>query len=149
MSYAIQCLQESIIGAGGYVSEINVYERLKCSQDIIFDAFGELIMKNLLSREFYENKGHKVLGKFIEGTNSFDLDPSIERDDYNHAFFLEFKQIYENDKGEKHSFNALDQVFVGSKEAAIEHANKLKEILSTDLDFPVVEYTIKEKTYSK
>ena len=33
MSFAIQCLQEGLIGHGGYVDEI--YNRLKCDQSIV------------------------------------------------------------------------------------------------------------------
>lgn len=146
MSYAIQCLQENIIGAGGYVSEINAYERLKCSQDIIFEAFNELIFKGLLSKEFYENKGHKVLGRFVANTNEFEINPEVKNDDYKHAFLLEFKNVIYDEKGEKHIFNALSQVFVGSKESAKKQARKLKEILSIEQDFLIVRYRVKEKS---
>lgn len=41
MSFAIQCLQEGLIGHCGYVDEIEIYNRLKCDQSIVFEAFRE------------------------------------------------------------------------------------------------------------
>lgn len=144
MSYAIQCLQESIIGAGGYVSEINVYERLKCSQDIIFDAFGELIREGLLSKEYYEGKGHKVLGRFVKNTNSFEINPEVKNDTYDRSYLLAFTQIlvYE---GKKYPFKALEQIYVGSYKASLNYAREIKNILSTDKDFQKVIFKIRKR----
>lgn len=134
MSFAIQCLQESIIGAGGYVDEIEIYNRIKCDQSIIFEAFGELIHNGLLSKEYYENKGHKVLGRFVGNTNSFEINPEVKNDNYSRSYLLTFTQaqIYE---GNKYSFKALEQIFVGSYKAALNHAREIKSILATDKDF--------------
>ena len=144
MSFAIQCLQESIIGAGGYVSEINVYERLKCSQDIIFDAFGELIREGLLSKEYYEGKGHKVLGRFVKNTNSFEINPEVKNDTYDRSYLLAFTQIqvYE---GKKYPFKALEQIYVGSYKASLNYAREIKNILSTDKDFQKVIFKIRKR----
>ena len=143
MSFAIQCLQENIIGAGGYVDEIEIYNRIKCDQSIIFEAFGELIHNSLLSKEYYENKGHKVLGRFIGNTNSFEINPKVKNDKYETSYFIEFKKTIcvEN---KKYILKLFNQIFVGDYEASLEHANKLKEILSKEPDFPTIEYTIVE-----
>lgn len=144
MSFAIQCLQEGLIGHGGYVDEIEIYNRLNCDQSIVFEAFGELIRDNLLSEEYYEGKGHKVLGRFVKNTNSFEINPEAKNDDYNHSYLLTFAQvqIYE---GKECSFKALDQIFVGSYKAAQNHARKIKSILATDKDFQKVIIKIKKR----
>lgn len=90
MSFAIQCLQEGFIGHGGYVDEIEIYNRLKYDQSIVFEAFGELIRDGLLSKEYYEGKGHKVLGKFAKSTNCFEINPEVKNDTYNRLYSLVF-----------------------------------------------------------
>ena len=81
MNFAIQCLEESIIGSGGYHSELTPYKRGIHPLPILF-SFTELICRKLLSKEYYEDKGHKVLGKMIGNTNAFEVDPSKSVDPY-------------------------------------------------------------------
>ena len=144
MSFAIQCLQEGLIGHGGYVDEIEIYKRLKCDQSIIFEAFGELIRDGLLSKEYYEGKGHKVLGRFVKNTNSFEINPEVKNDTYDHSYLLTFTQIqvYE---GKKYPFKALEQIYVGSYKASLNYAGEIKNILSTDKDFQKVILKIRKR----
>lgn len=144
MSFAIQCLQESIIGTGGYVSEIYLYNRLKGNPDIIFEALGELIHNGFVSKEYYENKGHKVLGRFVKNTNSFEINPEIKNDSYNSSYLLTFTQIqiYE---GKKYPFKALDQIYVGSYKTAMNHAREIKSIIATDKYFQKVIFKIRKR----
>ena len=130
MSFAIQCLQEGLIGHGGYVDEIEIYNRLKCDQSIVFEAFSELIRDGLLSKEYYEGKGHKVLGRFVKNTNCFEINPEVKNDTYNRSYSLVFTQIqiYE---GNKYPFKAL------------EHEREIKNILATDKDFQKVIFKIR------
>lgn len=99
-----------------------------------FEAFNELIHNGLLSKEYYEGKGHKVLGRFVKGTNCFEINPEAKNDTYNHSYLLVFTQIqiYE---GKKYPFKALEQIYVGSYKAAMNHAREIKKTLSTDKDF--------------
>ncbi len=62
LSFAIQCIEENIIGKGGYADEIDIYNKFEIGRPYIFAAFHELISWKLLSKEYYEGKGHKVLG---------------------------------------------------------------------------------------
>lgn len=144
MSFAIQCLQESLIGHGGYVDEIEIYNRLKCDQSIVFDAFGELIRDGLLSKEYYEGKGHKVLGRFVRNTNSFEINPEVKNDTYNHSYSLVFKQIqiYE---GKKYLCKALEQIYVGSYKSSLNHAREIKNILATNKDIQKVIFKIRKR----
>ena len=144
MSFAIQCLQESLIGHGDYVDEIEIYNRLKCEQSIVFEAFGELIRDGLLSKEYYEGKGHKVLGRFVRNTNSFEINPEVKNDTYNHSYSLVFKQIqiYE---GKKYLFKALEQIYVGSYKSSLNHAREIKNILATDKDIRKVIFKIRKR----
>ena len=144
MSFAIQCLQESLIGHGGYVDEIEIYNRLKCDQSIVFEAFGELIRDGLLSKEYYEGKGHKVLGRFVRNTNSFEINPEVKNDTYSHSYLLVFKQIqiYE---GKKYLFKALEQIYVGSYKSSLNHAKEIKNILATDKDIQKVIFKIRKR----
>lgn len=142
MSFAIQCLQEGLIAHGGYVDEIEIYNLLKCDQSIVFEAFGELIHNGLLSKEYYEGKGHKVLGRFVKNTNSFEINPEVKNDNYNRSYLLVFiqVQIYE---GKEYSFKTFKQIFVGSYKAALNHAKEIKSILAADKDFQKVVYKLK------
>ena len=144
MSFAIQCLQEGLIGHGGYVDEIEIYNRLKCDQSIVFEAFGELIRDGLLSKEYYEGKGHKVLGRFVRNTNSFEINPEVKNDTYSHSYLLVFKQIqiYE---GKKYLFKALEQIYVGSYKSSLNHAKEIKNILATDKDIQKVIFKIRKR----
>ena len=144
MSFAIQCLQEGLIGHGGYVDEIEIYNRLKCDQSIVFEAFGELIRDGLLSKEYYEGKGHKVLGRFVRNTNSFEINPEVKNDTYSHSYLLVFKQIqiYE---GKKYMFKALEQIYVGSYKSSLNHAKEIKNILATDKDIQKVIFKIRKR----
>ena len=126
MSFAIQCLQEGLIGHGGYVDEIEIYNRLKCDQSIVFEAFGELIRDGLLSKEYYEGKGHKVLGKFAKNTNCFEIDPEVKNDTYNRSY-------------------SLEQIYVGSYKFSLKHAREIKKILATDKDFQKVIFKIRKR----
>ena len=141
MSFAIQCLQESLIGHSGYVDEIEIYNRIKCDQSIIFEAFSELIHKKLLSKEYFENKGHKVLGRFIGRTNSFEIDPKIKNDTYETSYFIEFKEtVCVEDK--KHILKIFNQIFVGDYKTSLKHAKKIGAIISenkeTIINFQIV-----------
>ena len=144
MSFAIQCLQESLIGHGGYVDEIEIYNRLKCDQSIVFEAFGELIRDGLLSKEYYEGKGHKVVGRLVQNTNAFEINPEVKNDTYSHSYLLVFKQIqiYE---GKKYLFKALEQIYVGSYKSSLNHAKEIKNILATDKDFQKVIFKIRKR----
>ena len=146
MSFAIQCFQECLIAHGGYVEEIEIYNRLKCDQSIVFEAFSELIHNGLLSKEYYKGKGHKVLGRFVKNTNCFEINPDVKNDNYNHSYLLTFTQIqiYE---GKEYSFENIDQIFVGSYELALNHAKEIKSILATDKEFQKVIFKI--RTYTK
>ena len=143
MSFAIQCLQEGLIGHGGYVNEIEIYNRLKCDQSIVFEAFGELIRDGLLSKEYYEGKGHKVLGRFAKNTNSFEINPEVKNDTYDHSYLLTFTQIqvYEY---KKYPFKVLEQIYVGSYKASLNYAREIKNILATDKDFQKVIFKIRK-----
>ena len=144
MSFAIQSLQESIVATGGYVSEIDLYNRLKCEPGIILEALGELIHKGLVSKEYYEGKGHKVLGRFVGNTNLLEINPEIGNDSYNCSYLLTFTQvqIYE---GKEYPFKALDQLFVGGYKGATDHAKEIKGILAADKDFQKVIYKIRKQ----
>ena len=144
MNYAIQCLQEVLIAHGGYVDELEIYKRLKYGRSIVFVAFDELIYDGLLSKEYYEGKGHKVLGRFVENTNLFEINPEVKNDIYGHSYLLTFIQIqiYE---GEKYPFNVLDQLFVGNYKDAMNHARKIKSILATDKDFQKIIFKIRKR----
>lgn len=147
MSFAIQCLQEGLIAHGGYVDEIEIYNKLKCDQSIVFEAFSELIHNGLLSKEYYEGKGHKVLGRFVKNTNCFEINPDAKNDNYNHSYLLTFTQIqiYE---GKEYSFKNIDQIFVGSYKLALNHANEIKSIFATDKEFQKVIFRIRKNTKS-
>lgn len=147
MSFAIQCLQEGLIAHGGCVDEIEIYNKLKCDQSIVFEAFSELIHNGLLSKEYYEGKGHKVLGRFVKNTNCFEINPDVKNDNYNHSYLLTFTQIqiYE---GKEYSFKNIDQIFVGSYELALNHANEIKSIFATDKEFQKVIFRIRKNTKS-
>lgn len=147
MSFAIQCLQEGLIAHGGYVDEIEIYNRLKCDQSIVFEAFNELIHNGLLSKEYYEGKGHKVLGRFVKNTNCFEINPDVKNGNYNHSYLLTFTQIqiYE---GKEYSFKNIDQIFVGSYELALNHAKEIQNILATDKEFQKVIFKIRTNTKS-
>lgn len=144
MSFAIQCLQEGVIGHGGYVDEIEIYNRLKCDQSIVFEAFSELISDGLLSKEYYEGKGHKVLGKFVKNTNCFEINPQVKNDTYNRSYSLVFTQI-QIYKGKKYPFKALEQIYVGSYKFSLKHAREIKNILATDKDFQKVIFKIRKR----
>lgn len=147
MSFEIQCLQEGLIAHGGYVDEIEIYNKLKCDQSIVFEAFSELIHNGLLSKEYYEGKGHKVLGRLVKNTNCFEINPDVKNDNYNHSYLLTFTQIqiYE---GKEYSFKNIDQIFVGSYELALNHANEIKSIFATDKEFQKVIFRIRKNTKS-
>lgn len=144
MSFAIQCLQESLISHGGYADEIEISKRLKRDQCIVFEAFGELIRKGLLSKEYYEGKGHKVLGRFVKNTNCFEINPEVKNDTYNRSYSLVFTKIliYE---GKKYPFKALEQIYVGSYKDSLKHAREIKNILATDKDFQKVIFKIRKR----
>lgn len=144
MSFAVQCIQEGLISRGGYADEIEIYNRIKCDQSYVFEAFGLLIRDGLLSNEYYEGIGHKVLGRFVKNTNSFEINPDVKNDIYDRSYLLSFDyiRIYE---GKKYSFKALDQIFVGGYKAALTHAREIKNILATDKDFQKVIFKIKRR----
>ncbi len=144
MSFAVQCIQEGLIGHGGYVDEIEIYKKIKCSQSYVFEAFVLLIRDGLLSNEYYEGKGHKVLGRFVENTNSFEINPNVRNDAYDRSYLLTFDQIQTYD-GKSYSFEALNQVFVGDYKAALSHAREIKNIIATDKDFKKVIFKIRRR----
>lgn len=141
MSYAIQCIQENILATGGYVSEVDVYDRLKCDPDPLFEAFLDLIHQGLLSKEYYQNKGHKVLGRLVTGTNAFEANPEVHNDNYEDCYQLEFTQLVVLE-GEEHPFLALSQIYVGDEIEATKHAEKIKAMLERDSRSPKTTYTI-------
>lgn len=144
MSFAVQCIQECLISRGGYVDEIDIYNRIKCDQSYVFEAFKLLILDGLLSGEYYEGKGHKVLGRFVKNTNSFEINPDVKNDIYDHSYLLTFEQIriYE---GKSYSFKALEQIFVGNYKAALTRAREIKNIIAADKDFQKVIFKIKRR----
>ena len=145
MSYAIPCIQENILATGGYVSEVLVYDRLKCDPDYIFEAFLDLIHQGLLSKEYYQDKGHKVLGRLIAGTNAFEINPEIHNDPYEDSYLLEFTQIVVLE-GKEHPFLALSQIYVGDEIEAVKHAEKIKAMLEKDTRFQKTSYTMTKQT---
>ena len=141
MSYAIPCIQENILATGGYVSEVLVYDRLKCDPDYIFEAFLDLIHQGLLSKEYYQNKGHKVLGRLIAGSNAFEINPEIHNDHYEDSYLLEFTQIVVLE-GKEHPLLALSQIYVGDEIEAVKHAEKIKAMLEKDTRFQKTTYSM-------
>ena len=141
MSYAIPCIQENILATGGYVSEVLVYDRLKCDPDYIFEAFLDLIHQGLLSKEYYQDKGHKVLGRLIADTNAFEINPGIHNDPYEDSYLLEFTQIVVLE-GKEHPFLALSQIYVGDEIEAVKHAEKIKAMLEKDTRFQKTTYSM-------
>lgn len=148
MSYAISCIQENILATGGYVSEVLAYDKLKCDPDFIFEAFLDLIHQGLLSKEYYQNKGHKVLGRLIEGINAFEINPEIQNDPYEDCYLLEFTQIVILG-GKEHPFLAFSQIYVGEEIKAIKHAEKIKAMLERDPRFQKTTYTMTKQTKTK
>lgn len=148
MSYAIQGIQENILATGGYVSEVLAYDKLKCDPDFIFEAFLDLIHQGLLSKEYYQNKGHKVLGRLIAGTNAFEINPEVQNDPYEDCYLLEFAQIIVLE-GEERPFLALSQIYVGDEIEAIKHAEKIKAMLEKDTRFQKTTYTMTKQTKTK
>ena len=144
MSFAIQCLQESIIGLGGYADEIAIFNKLNCDQSIVFESFGELIHKGLLSKEYYQGKGHKVLGRMKKGTNTFEPNPEVTNDTYNRSYLIAFTQFvnYEN---KLYPMPTNEFIFVGSYEAALEYARRIKRILDMDDTFQKTVFKIKRR----
>ena len=141
MSYAIPCIQENILATGGYVSEVLVYDRLKCDPDYIFEAFLDLIHQGLLSKEYYQGKGHKVLGRLIEGTNAFEINPEIHNDHYEDCYLLEFAQIVVLE-GKEYPFLTFSQIYVGDEIEAVKHAEKIKAMLEKDTRFQKTTYAM-------
>ena len=130
MNFAIQCLEESIIGSGGYQSELTPYKRGIHPLPILF-SFNELIHLKLLSKEYYEGKGHKVLGKMIDRTNSFEIDPSKSIDSYekSDSYLISFMEKISFDDKEI-TFTAYDILFIGSKEKATELKDEMLKMLT-------------------
>lgn len=148
MSYAIQCIQENILATGGYVSEVDAYDRLKCDPDYIFEAFLDLIHQGLLSREYYQNKGHKVLDRLIAGTNALEVNPKVQNDNYEDSYLLEFTQIVVLE-GEEHPFLAFSQIYVGDEAGATKCAEKIKAMLERDDRFQKTTYTMTKPNRTK
>ncbi len=145
MSYAVQCLQESIIAMGGYVDEIEICKKINFNRSYIFEAFNDLILHKLLSEEYFENKGHKVLGRFIENTNAFEINPDVKNDEYEESYLLTYtKTVLIESEGKEHSFKAKDEIFVGSYKGAKEHAIETKKILLFDKDVLEVTYSLRK-----
>ncbi len=142
MSYAVQCIEENIISAGGYANEIEIINGLKINQDYVFVAFFELMRDGFLSKEFYQNKGHKVLGRFIKGTNGFEINPEVEMDSYDRSYLLIFEDIVWHE-GIKYIIPDLKQIFVGDYKGALAHAREIKKILANDKHSPNVIFKIK------
>lgn len=148
MSYAIQCIQENILTTGGYVSEVLVYDYLKCDPDYIFEAFLELIHQGLLSQEYYQEKGHKVLGRLIAGTNALEVNPEVQNDPYEDSYLLEFTQIVVLE-GEEHPFLAFSQIYVGDEAGATKCAEKIKAMLERGDRFQKTTYTMTKPNRTK
>lgn len=103
-----------------------------------------MIHDGLLSDEYYESIGHKVLGRFLKNTNSFEINPDVKNDIYDHSYLLTFEsiRIYE---GKSYSFKALEQIFVGNYKAALSQTREIKNIIATDKDFQKVIFKIKRR----
>lgn len=144
MSYAVQCIQEVVVSAKGYASEIKACESLNRYDEYVFTAFSDLMRKGFISREYYEDKGHKVLAKFAKNTNAIELDLEIKNDEYNEAYVLVFKNVIYDENNNRYVIDCFRQVFVGSKEGAKRQAKKLKTILAKDPYYPKVIYRIKK-----
>lgn len=142
MSYAVQCIEENIISVGGYVSEIEMINRFKINQDYVFIAFFELMRDGFLSKEFYQNKGHKVLGRFIERINGFEINPEVEMSSYDCSYLLIFENIIYCE-GKKYIIPDLKQIFVGDYKGALTQAREIKKILANDKNSPNVIFKIK------
>lgn len=130
MNFAIQCLEESIIGSGGYHSELTPYKRGIHPLPILF-SFTELICKKLLSKEYYEDKGHKVLGKMIGNTNAFEVDPSKSVDPYkkNETYKISFTEKVTYLEKEI-TVVTYDILFVGSKTKADELKSEMLKMIT-------------------
>lgn len=144
MSYAIQCLQEHIIGVGGYVNEVKLFNEFHMNESILFTAFGELIKRKFLSKEFFESKCHKVLGKFSNNSNTFEVNPNVTNDQYDELYSIEINQSYIFEDGKKYTFYGLKQLFVGTRKAAQEQAQELTKMLKADENFPFAYYRIRK-----
>ncbi len=148
MSYIVQCIQESIIGGGGYADEICLCNNLKCDHSYIFDAFKELISNNLLSKEYFEGKGHKVLGRMVKGTNAFEINPEVSNDEYDQSCSIIYNgiMVYE---GKPYYLILEEETFVGSILEAEKHADELRKILSRDKDLSGITSNITKRTINQ
>lgn len=150
MSYAVQCLQESVIAIGGYADESEICKKINIKYSYIFEAFFDLISNKFISEEFYENKGHKVLARFIKNTNAFEIDPDVKNDDYDDSYLLTYKEtIFIESEAIEHTFVAKKEIFVGSLLGARKHALKMKEILLLDEDAKKITYSIRKRHKTK
>lgn len=113
----------------------------RCDQSIVFAAFGELICDGLHCKEYYEGKGHKVLGRFVKNTNCFEINPEVKNDTYNRSYSLSFTHT-QICKGKKYPFKALEQIYFGSYKFSLKYTREIKIILATDKDFQKVIFKI-------
>lgn len=146
MSLAVQCMQEGIFSEGSYANEIEYINKYKFNPSYVFCAFGEFLHKGLLSKEFYEGKGHKVLGRFIKNTNGFEINPDAKVDSYKEAYSIKVDQgfIFEGD-GKLYFADGYDQIFVGSRESARNQAKIIEEILlKKNKDYPIVHWRVRK-----
>ena len=142
MSYAIQCIQEGVIAHSGYVSELDIYNRIKCDPEILDEAFRELIHRGFISKEHFANKGHKVLSRFIEGTNAIEVDPDIENDTYDESYEITISNK-EKIHNHKIKFVLVKEVFVGNKKQSEKHAQKLIVMYQNNQQFLDISYKIR------
>lgn len=145
MSFAIQCIQESILGKGGYANEIELISRLPCEEGTVLEAFGELIHKGLLSEEYYEGKGHKVLGRLKGNTNAFEINPDIKNDTYDCSYSISFTKFLLHE-GKEYTFPSNDWIYVGTYLGARRFALGLKAILEKDEEFNRVTFTVRKNS---
>lgn len=145
MSYAVQNIENFIVGGilGQYVDEIHICKICPYAPSYIFHAFLDLMRQGLISKEFYENKGHKLLGRYKENNPQiYEKNLDVENDAYQISYILIFQQILVH-QGKKYVVSAYPkQVFVGTKKAAKKYAKQMKRILERDKDFQFVSYKI-------
>ena len=121
-----------------------MYNKIKCDPNYILDAFDDLILNGLLSKEYYENKGHKVLGKIIESPISYEIIYDVKNDIYDSCYVL---AGYDGSEDDKWYYLSLYQIFVGSYKAAIEHVEEIKKMLAANKTYQDVVFEIKKPIF--
>lgn len=147
MSYAVNAIQIGIISRGGYSSELEYIKKYKYEPAYVLSAFREFVHKGFLSKEFFEGKGHKVLGKTIQNSDDFEIDPDAKVESYKEAYSIKVDQgfIFKDD-GKLYYADGYDQIYVGSKEGARNQAKQIKEVLlKLNPECPIVHFRVRKK----